>query len=209
MPRFTYDTVKNLDPAEISKLSKSQMIDLLRKVRSLYQRREKQLERVKDSVFSPALDKMKDYYDENKQQALSRISRAKAYNEIMRIQEFFRARTSDVKGAREVQREQDIRVYGEGATGKPLHRLTIDQRTKFWEFYNEYIKTYKNEEFIYGSNQLQQYIGDIYIASKKKLDVNADVFANIKKKLKESVYLEDEEDLSGDGEVYSGKGYLD
>lgn len=209
MPRVTYDYIKNLDPAEIGRMSKSQLTDLLRKIRVKYQTRQKQLNKVKDTVYSPALEKMEDYYDANGMQNLNKISRNKAINEIANLQDFFNAKTSDVSGARAVQREQDIRIFGATKSGRPKQRMTVEQRTQFWSFYNEFINTYKTAEAIYGSGRIQQYLGDMLVQAKKQgkdfssTELTPSEFQSLLDNLTSMTDMEDD-DIDYGGGVFSG-----
>lgn len=206
MPRVTYDYIRNIDPASLGRMNKSQVIELLKKVRQKYQTRAKSLDRVSDKVYSPAKEKMDDFYESSGKKSPSRITRNQAINEILHIQDFFNAKTSDIKGAQEVMREQDIRIFGQSRSGRPKHRMTVEQRAQFWAKYNEFLNTYKSAEYIYGSGKIQQYLGDMFIkASKAGKDMegfNPDEF----KMLLENLDDEDEEYYDdGEPNVYSGK----
>lgn len=57
---------------------------------------------------------------------------------------FLNAQSSTVKGIREVDRQQDIRLFGSytrGGREVAKHRMTDEERVKFWELYNEFIKS--------------------------------------------------------------------
>jgi len=201
MPRVTYDYIKNLDPAFIGGLSKSEALDLLRKIRAKYNTRAKQLEKVSSSVYSPALAGMEDFYERVGKKAPSKMTRNQILNEIFNLQGFFQAESSTVAGARKIQREQDIRIFGETPSGRPKKRMTLKQREKFWSIYNEFISTFKTAEYLYGSNKIQQYLGQ-YLISSKKVDVDMDTLYNLESLLRD----EQEEIYNGDysGSVFSG-----
>lgn len=207
MPRVTYKYIKNLDIASLGKMSKKDVVQLLNQVRHKFNIRQGQFEKAGKNVYSPALEKMEEYYKENGTTPPSKISRNKAINEISNIQEFFNSKTSDVKGAREVMRQQDIRIFGETASGRPQHRMTVEQRTKFWSLYNEFTSTYKNAEAIFGSNKIQQYLGQMSIKKKGRFSqtgMSAEDLQSIFDDL--GANEEDEGDDYFHGNVFSGRG---
>ena len=161
--RVTYDYIRNLDPAEVSKMSKREIVSLLKQVRGKYETRAKSLDKYSDKVYSPAKEKMDFYYKAYGKIALSNISRNRAYNEIFQIQQFFKAKTSDLKGAREVMRDQDARIFGLTKSGRPKKRMTTEQRTRFWSLYKEFINTDKIAEYVFGYSNILQELGNIVI----------------------------------------------
>lgn len=187
-------------------MSKSQSVDLLRKMRIKFQTKSKQLEKVSEKVYSPALEKMDAYYEDGKN-SLSRITMNKAKSEIFQLQDFFNAETSTVTGARKVMREQDLRIFGTTPKGMPKKRMTVEQRTKFWSFYKEFLNTYKTSEYIYGSNKIQQFLGDMFIKSKRgnssSTELSEENFNSLLSSLQLSIE-EQEEYEYGDNDVFSG-----
>lgn len=204
--RVTYAYIKGLTPSEIGKMSKSQSVDLLRKMRTKFQTRSKQLDKVSEKVYSPALEKMEVYYEDGKS-SLSRITMNQAKSEIFQLQDFFNAQTSTVSGARKVMREQDERIFGTTPKGMPKNRMTVEQRSKFWSFYKEFLNTYKTAEYIYGSNRIQQFLGDMFIKAKKGnsslTELSSENFASMLSGLQLSIE-EQEEYEYGDNDVFSG-----
>ena len=121
------------------------------------------------NVFSYALDKMEDWLDHNTyaKAARGQLKIPNSTNDgrrdytrkqvlAFKIQEFFRSETSSVKGARQVARDQDARLFGVDARGNPLIRMNYKERKKFWEVYDEFLnqnkqwseKSYRAQEVI-------------------------------------------------------------
>ena len=204
--RVTYEYIKGLTPSEIGKMSKSQSVDLLRKMRTKFQTRNKQLEKAGGIVYSPALEKMDAYYEDGRK-SLSKITMNQAKSEIFQLQDFFKAETSTVAGARKVMKEQDARIFGTTPKGTPKKRMTVEQRTKFWSFYKEFLNTYKTAEYIYGSNKIQQFLGDMFIKSKRgncsSTELSEENFNSLLSSLQLSIE-EQEEYEYGDNDVFSG-----
>ena len=167
--KITYSRLKSMSETEISKLSTKDgsAQEMLRQFREKYRYREKAFNRAGKNVYSPALEKMEDYYDRNGERSPEKMTVHQIRSELFHIQEFFKSKTGDVKGAREVMREQDIRIFGVNSRGNPLHRMTIEERTKFWSVYEEFLNTYKTAWSNYGSNRIQQYLGSLTIGDRK------------------------------------------
>lgn len=167
--KITYSRLKSMSETEISKLSTKDgsAQEMLRQFREKFRYREKAFNRAGKNVYSPALEKMEDYYDRNGERSPEKMTVHQIRSELFHIQEFFKSKTGDVKGAREVMREQDIRIFGENARGNPVKRMTIEERTKFWSVYEEFLSTYKNAEAVYGSEKIQQYLGSLTIGNRR------------------------------------------
>ena len=166
--KITYAQLKNMSATEISKLSQSEAADLLKQFREKLNYRERAFKRAGPNVYSPALEKIRDYYDRNGVQSPKTMNVNKIRSELFHIQEFFNSKTADVKGAREVMREQDARIFGTSAKGVPLKRMTREERDCYWATYDEFLRTYKNAEAIYGSDKIQQYLGEMTIEGRKQ-----------------------------------------
>lgn len=169
--RLTYDRLKKMSPSEIGKLSTSQTADLLRQFREKFKMREKQFARAGKNVYSPALEKMQNYYEDRGTQSTEAMSRNRMQSELFRIQEFFNSETADVKNARRVMRDQDARIFGTNAKGNPLHRMTTEERSKFWSLYEEFMRSKPQYNNPYMSGKIQQYLGEITLSGKKEKGV--------------------------------------
>ena len=202
--KITYDQLKNMSANEISKLNKQQAAEMLRQFREKFRYREKAFNRAGKNVYSPALEKMEEYYERNGVQSPDSMNINKIRSEMFHIQEFFNAQTADVKGARKVMREQDARIFGVNARGMPNYRMSIEERTKFWSVYEEFIKTYAPDAYVLGSNRLQQYVGEVTREGRKKGPVNiAEALDRIKEKINEK--KTSEEDWRASRNVLTGR----
>ena len=198
--RLTYDDIRNLDPAKISKMSKPEVVSLLKQVRKKYDVRAKSLDRVSEKIYSPAKEKMDKYYKAAGRIAPSRISRNRAYNEIFHIQQFFNSKTSDVKGAREVMRDQDSHIFGTTKSGRPKKRMTTEQRTRFWDLYDDFISTNKTAEYVFGYRNIWQELGNIVINGSS--DNKPELFDTLAERLAKNQETGTE---FGDDTVFSGE----
>lgn len=171
--KITYVRIKSMEASEISKLSQKEAAEMLCQFREKFRYRQKAFGRAGKNVYSPALEKMESYYERNGVRSPDSMNVNKIRSELFQIQDFFKAETADVKGARKVMRDQDARIFGTNEKGQPLKRMTIEERTKFWSVYEEFLKTYKNAESLYGSGKIQQYLGDLTLQDRKKSGVFA------------------------------------
>lgn len=196
--KITYNQLKSMSATEISKLNKQQAAEMLKQFREKFRYREKAFQRAGKNVYSPALEKMDEYYQRNGVQSPDSMNVNKIRSELFHIQEFFNSDTADVKGARKVMREQDARIFGVNERGTPKYRMTIEERTKFWETYNEFVNTFKNYESIYGSDRIQQFLGEITMSGRKEKGIFKkgeiglmQTMSKLQKKLREDAQGED------------------
>lgn len=166
--RLTYAKLKTMSAVEISKLNQKEAAEMLHKFREKFRYRKKAFDRAGKNVYSPSLEKMENYYDRNGVQSPETMNVNRIRSELFHIQEFFNAKTSDVKGARDVMRDQDASIFGVDSKGRPLKRMSIEERTEFWATYEEFLKTYKNADALYGSNKIKQFLGDVMKGDKMR-----------------------------------------
>lgn len=206
---MAYNKLKKMSPAEIGKLSASQTSDLLRKSREIFKQREKSFAKAGRNIFSYALDKMQSYYEDKGVQSTEKMSRNEMQAELFRLQEFFNSQTANVKGARLIMREQDARIFGIDENGNPIKRMTLEERTKFWSVYEEFMKSNPRYDNVYQSGKVQQYLGEIMTGERKEKGVFKKDSIGLIKRLSElqRKMREDESDYEYFGfNVFSGRG---
>ena len=214
MAKFVKKSFLEMEPSELGKLKLSEARALLRKARAAYEKQEKTFSKYKESVWSPAVEKMQNYYEDMGKNAISKMRLSKVQNELFRLQDFFGSDTSTVPGARRVMLEQDRRIFGTSEkTGKPIRRMSLDQRTQFWAAYNEFINMEK-ESYVrnMGSNTIQTYLGQIILEKNKKGDgysgFDYSDFKELRRRIENDREREEWEMSSyesGDSDVLSGK----
>ena len=214
MPKFLKKSFLAMEPAELGKLKLSEARALLRQARAAYEKQEKTFAKYENSVWSPALEKMQDYYEDVGKNSISKMRLSKVQSELFRLQDFFGYETSTVPGARRVMMEQDRRIFGTSEkTGKPIRRMTLDERTEFWAAYNEFINMEK-EAYVrnMGSNTIQTFLGQIIREKNKKGDgysgFDYSDFKELRRRIENDRKREEWEMSSyesGDSDVLSGK----
>lgn len=212
MAKLTKKRFLSLSASEIGKLKEPALRELLRGARNLYNAQEEKFERVSHNTYSFALDKMQDYYENNPEQALSRMSMSKMRNELFRLQEFFDSETSTIPGARRVAAEANRRIFGVNArTGGPAYKMTMQESIDFWAAYHEFINMEK-ESYVrnMGSNTIQQYLGQMIIQKRKGDGSSFSMtdFQALKTRLEEQKNSEEWEVANygyEDNDIFSGK----
>lgn len=205
MARLTKRSFSKLDPSQIGKLKAPELRELLRGVRNLFTQQEKTFKRYEKSVFSPALNKMRDFYEDRGKNAPSRMNMNQMRNEVFKLQEFFEADTSTVPGARRVQAEQDRRIFGTDSRGRAKNRMTVEERTNFWTVFEEY-KKMRPADVLEQSNIVQQAIGQILIEN-DKIDFNMETLQKLMDKVegqRQRFNWEMDVSYEGTGSVFTG-----
>lgn len=205
MARITKRSFLKLNPADIGKLKAPELRELLRGVRNLFSQQEKTFKRYEKSVFSPALEKMRGFYEDRGKNAPSRMNMNQMRNEVFKLQEFFDADTSTVPGARRVQAEQDRRIFGTDSRGRAKNRMTVEERTNFWTVFEEY-KKMRPADVLEQSNIVQQAIGQILIEN-DKIDFNMETIQKLMDKVegqRQRFNWEMDVSYEGTGSVFTG-----
>lgn len=187
MAKLTKRRFLNLDPSQIGKMKVPELRELIRGARNLFLQQEKVFERNKEKVYSPALDKMRDFYEDRGKKAPSKMNMNQMRGEAFRLQEFFQADTSTVPGARKVLRDQSIRIFGTDSRGRPRYTPTVEQWTKIWKLFSEY-KNLRPADVLEQSNIVQQAVGSVVIDAYKQghdIDLSSAALQQIEERLNE------------------------
>lgn len=205
MARITKRSFLKLDPSQIGKLKAPELRELLRGVRNLFTQQEKTFKRYEKTVFSPAMEKMKDFYEDRGKNSPSRMNTNQMRNEVFKLQEFFEAETSTVPGARRVQAEQDRRIFGTDSRGRAKNRMTVEERTNFWTVFEEY-KKMRPADVLEQSNIVQQAIGQILIEN-DKIDFNMETLQKVMDRVegqRQRFNWEMDVNYEGSGSIFTG-----
>lgn len=98
---------------------------------------------------------------------LKNMTRNQLILEFSRYSKFFRDETSTEAGIRKVNLDQDRRVFGTDALGKPLRTMSNEERYRFWRLYDEYINQQPLATAKYGSESVQQQLADVMFTEKQ------------------------------------------
>lgn len=135
---------------------------------------------------------------------LTKMSRNQLILEFARYSKFFNDVTSSEAGIKKVNRAQDIRLFGKDAKGRPKYSMSQDERTRFWQLYEEYQNQNPSKFVNYGYNTVQQAITEITLRGNELTSENLVVLMNKLDDILEKSYFE--ENLRSVPDVYSGRG---
>ena len=135
---------------------------------------------------------------------LTKMSRNQLILEFARYSKFFNDVTSSEAGIKKVNREQDIRIFGQDAKGMPRRTMTDQERQKFWNLFEEYENQHPTATSRYGSESIQQQIADALFDAQSINGENIVDFLNrVEQRLAQHSI---EENLRSVPNVYSGRG---
>lgn len=184
---------------EIAKLSKEQLIPYVKSLRYGYTRRVSSFK--KKDLISHAQIAFEQSLTTKKPVQLTKLSRNQLLMEFARYSKFFKDKTSSEEGIKEVNREQDIRIFGADEKGNPLMTMTTQQRMDYWSAYEEFKNQYPQYAGQPYSESVQQSLADAVFDSKSQSFT--DLLANAKKRLEQK---QEEVNLRSVPNVYSGRG---
>lgn len=161
MAKLTKRKLLKMDPSQIGRLPAPELRNLLRGARQLFNAQQKALQKYEKTVYSHALDLMETYYKDNGRPNEENMGINRMRDEVFRLKEFFDSKSSTVPGARKIAIEQDRLIYGvKENSNMPRHRMTLDQRRRFWSAYEEFYNMKKEAYFRQmGSDRIQQFLG--------------------------------------------------
>lgn len=136
---------------------------------------------------------------------LKKMNRTQLLLEYYKYQQFFRSQTSTVAGIKKLQREQDIRLFGETKTGRPKKTMTREQRELYWELYDEYLNQNPNMNSQVYSERVQQVIAQALFVDLENPDQKVSFFQNISQRM-EQRYIE--ENIGSVPNVHMGRGFI-
>lgn len=156
----------SIDPTQLSHMKRVDAIPLLKQVRSLFKKQASTFEK-NPSVYSWAYEKMREWYKDHGEVKLNSMKRVDAVAELSRLQDFFKAKSSTLKGSKELLEEQSKRIFGVDEKGKPLYKMNTEQSRSYWALYKEY-ESLASTGFVknFNSNTIQSVVGEYLIENK-------------------------------------------
>lgn len=112
----------------------------VRTLRSSYKRRI--LSFRKKDLISHAQIALEGSLPPGKQPGLKEMSRNQLLLEFFRYSKFFKDQTSSEKGIKEVNKAQDVRIFGANSRGDPKRTMSNDEREEYWRLYEEFKNQY-------------------------------------------------------------------
>ena len=160
----------SIDPSNLTHMKRVDAIPLLKQVRSLFKKQASSFEK-NPNVYSWAYDKMVEWYKDHGVIDLKRMKRKEAIAELARLQDFFKAQSSTLKGSKAILEEQSKRIFGTDETGKAIYKMNTEQARAYWTLYNEY-QNLSTTGFVknMNSNTIQQVIGEMLVERREFKD---------------------------------------
>lgn len=135
---------------------------------------------------------------------LTEMTRNQLILEFARYAKFFSDVTSSEAGIRSVNRAQDIRLFGADSRGRPKYSMSQEERTRFWQLYEEYQNQNPSKFVNYGYNTVQQAITEMTLRGNELTSENIIVLMDKLDDILEKGYFD--ENLRSVPNVYSGRG---
>ncbi len=136
---------------------------------------------------------------------LKSMNRTQLLLEYYKYQQFFRSQTSTIAGIKKIQREQDVRLFGQSKSGRPLKTMTKEQRELYWELYDEYLNQNPNMNSQVYSERVQQVIAQALFVDFENPDQRVSFFQNISNRMEER-YIE--ENIGSVPNVHMGRWFI-
>lgn len=135
---------------------------------------------------------------------LTKMTRNQLILEFARYAKFFNDVTSSEEGIKSVNRAQDVRLFGTDAKGRPKYSMSQEERTRFWQLYEEYQNQNPSKFVNYGYNTVQQAITEMTLSGSELTSDNLIVLMDKLDAILEKSYFE--QNLGSVPNVYSGRG---
>lgn len=191
----------NLSDKIVSKMNRAELEKVVKVMKMGYQRRVQQFKRQGEISYAQIM--YEDSVPDNRQ-PFSKMTRNQLYLEYARYAHFFKSKTSNIKGIREINRQQDISLFGADKKGRPLYSMSNDERYRYWSLYDEFNNQKRSAIARFGSERIQQFIADAMFGNNFISQENlSDFFNQVENRLSNS---REETDIRSVPNVLQGRG---
>ena len=96
---------------------------------------------------------------------VSEMTQGRLQKEVVRLKKFFEGETSTVEGAQEVNRRQDVMIFGAiPGTNIPNRTMSVTERKEYWDLFDEwYAQEYETHPKLQ-SSEIQNTLADLMYA---------------------------------------------
>lgn len=200
MKKLTATKLISLTPPEINKLTRNELAFLVSSTETTIQRRMKTIKKAGKYSWSAEnyIGSKKSSYKvrgKNRNQLL-----AQAFNQ----QSYLSAKSSTLKGIKQIEKSQDKRLFGTTKSGKAKGTLSTSERSKMWELYSEFMEDSRYSKWgaILGYNQLQKFFAE-QVASKEYN--KEDYFSQVDQTFREMYEEQKNAESFGEGKTNTGR----
>ena len=157
--------VLEMSDKDISQQNKSTLAKYYKSMRSALGKRMKTFSEAGE--FSHAYNVYEREFKKEIPMKVSEMTQGRLQKEVTRLKKFFESETSTVKGAEEVNRRQDVMIFGEiPGTNIPNRTMSADERKEYWNLYDEwYNQEYKKHPELQ-SSEIQNILADLMFTGK-------------------------------------------
>lgn len=138
-----------------------------------------------------------------KQVPLTKMTRNQLILEFARYSRFFQGKTSSEEGIKEINYDQDKRIFGVSYNGKPRNTMTYDERVRFWSLYEEFQNQNPTANSRFGSESVQQMLAEVMFSGREGASTIVELLDKVEEKLMNKYT---EENMRSVPNVYSGRG---
>ena len=115
--------------------------------------------------FSHAYNRYEREYKKGIQMKVSEMTQGRLQKEVLLLKKFFESETSTVEGAQEVNRRQDVMIFGAiPGTNIPNRTMSVTERKEYWDLFDEwYAQEYETHPKLQ-SSEIQNTLADLMYA---------------------------------------------
>ena len=200
------EQIANMPMEQVMKLSgkegRKKLESYVKSLKFGYKRRVQSFK--KKDLVSHAQIALEGTLPQGKEVQLTKMTRNQLILEFARYSSFFHGVTSTEEGIKEVNRQQDVRIFGADQKGRPKRTMTNAERKKYWSLYEEYQNQQPTANSRYGSESIQQMLAEALFDNGGSPGENlVDFLDRVEKRLAKK---HREENLGSVPNVYSGRG---
>ena len=155
--------VLEMSVEDISQQNKSTLAKYYKSMRSALGKRMKTFREAGE--FSHAYNVYEREFKKEIPMKVSEMTQGRLQKEVVRLKKFFEGETSTVEGAQEVNRRQDVMIFGAiPGTDIPNRTMSVTERKEYWDLFDEwYAQEYETHPKLQ-SSEIQNTLADLMYA---------------------------------------------
>lgn len=155
--------VLEMSQEDISQQNKSTLAKYYKSMRTALGKRMKTF--AEAGEFSHAYNRYEREFKKEIPMKVSEMTQGRLQKEVLRLKKFFEGETSTVEGAQEVNRRQDVMIFGAiPGTNIPNRTMSVTERKEYWDLFDEwYAQEYETHPKLQ-SGEIQNTLADLMYA---------------------------------------------
>lgn len=115
--------------------------------------------------FSHAYERYEREFKKEIPMKVSEMTQGRLQKEVVRLKKFFESETSTVEGAQEVNRRQDVMIFGAiPGTNIPNRTMSATEREEYWNLFDEWYEQEYETHPQLQSGEIQNTLADLIFA---------------------------------------------